>query len=285
LRSSTRMAGQDASRSTPLLQKHIALPNQHGSWAMLVAPFVIGAGVAGGLNAGTAWLAIAALGLFLALQPMTVLVKIRAGRKAPSSLKPARFWLLVYSVLALSGGLGLLAAGHGRVFWLALPALPVMGWYMWLVARREERGQAAAEIAGAGVLALAAPAAYWVGGGAGSGLVLWLLAWMQSAGGIVYVFVKLVYRRMKAAPAWPERLRLSRMAISVHLLMLGVAGMLAIFGWIPWPAILAFVFLLAETLYGSLVSPGAGVKPAAIGVRQILVTAVFTVLLILAFQP
>ena len=41
----------------------------------------------------------------------------------------------------------------------------VFAWYLWLVGRREERRQIGMELLATGVLALTAPAGYWVGVG------------------------------------------------------------------------------------------------------------------------
>ncbi len=65
-----------------LLRKHIVLPQQHGSWALWLGPYAVGVGVAGAWNAALLWVTLATLGAFLALQPLTILVKIAAGRRA-----------------------------------------------------------------------------------------------------------------------------------------------------------------------------------------------------------
>ena len=77
-------------------------------------------------------------------------------------------------MLALAGGAALALQGFWYLLLLAIPALPVFGWHLWLVSRRRERRQPGVEIVGAGVLALAAPAAYWVGRGAPEPLGWWL---------------------------------------------------------------------------------------------------------------
>ncbi len=268
-----------------IFQKHIALPNQHGSWALWLAPFAVGAGVAGGLSAGTLWLALAALGGFLALQPLTILVKVLSGRRARTGLAAARFWLAAYAALGAAGALGLAWMGHARVFWLGLAALPALAWYLWLVARRAERGQMAAEIAGASALALAAPAAYWVGGGdVRTGWLLWLLSWLHAAGAVVYVYLLLAYRRMAARPSWNERRVLARRAVLVNGFNLGLLAGLGLTGLVPLAAAVPFLGMLAEVLHGGLLSPPVGVRPVVIGVRQTVVTALFAVLLILAYR-
>ncbi|HUF40163.1 MAG TPA: YwiC-like family protein [Anaerolineales bacterium] len=280
------MIAQTNRRPIRLLRKHIALPQQHGSWALWLGPLAVGVAVAGGFTAGHFWLILSILCIFLSLQPLTIAVKAVAGRKSAGNLQPALVWLSVYGLISLAGAFGLIRFGHGRVLWLGLAALPVLGWHLHLVSRREERGQILAEIAGAGMLALAAPAAYLVGGGdPGTGAVLWFLCSLQAAAAIVHVYLALAYRRMAAFPDFPQRIRLSRKSILLHVLVLGTAAALAVAGAAPRLIWIPFALMLAEALHGGLLDPPVGARPAAIGIRQTIVTAVFAALVFVSYLP
>ena len=269
-----------------MFQKHIALPQQHGAWAIWLGPFVIGIGISPAFRVGLLWLTVASLGGFLALQPLTLLVKVLAGRRPRADLKPALLWIAVYGILALLGTLGLLATGDGFILWLGLAALPVLGWQMWLVARREERGQMGVELVGAGVLCLAAPAAYWVNTGMmdAAGWALFALCWLQAAGAIVYIYLRLEHRRLTALPDWPERFRMGRRATLYNFANLIIVAALAAVGSVPWGVFIPFALLLGEAVFGGLLRPGIGAKPVTIGIRQVLVTVVFAVLMIVAYR-
>ncbi len=84
--------------SPALWRKHIALPQQHGSWVLWLGPYLTGLGIGGFLRPGVLWLSIASLGAFLALQPLTVLVKALSGRRTRDDITPALFWLALYGV-------------------------------------------------------------------------------------------------------------------------------------------------------------------------------------------
>jgi hypothetical protein len=269
-----------------VFQRHIALPQQHGAWAIWLGPFVIGIGISPAFRVGLLWLTIASLGGFLALQPLTVFVKVLAGRRPRADFKPALLWIAVYGILALLGALGLLATGYGFILWLGLAALPVLAWQMWLVARREERGQMGVELVGAGVLCLAAPAAYWVNIGEMDAAGWWVFAlcWLQAAGAIVYIFLRLEHRRMTTLPDWPERFKMGRRAALYNFANLIVVFAMVAFGIVPWGVLIPFALLLGETVYGGLMRPGIGAKPVTIGIRQVVVTVVFAVLMIIAYR-
>lgn len=245
-------------------------------------PLIVGAAIGGAFTPALFWLLLASLGALLALQPLTILVKVLAQRRPAEERAPALFWLAVYVALTAAGGLGLWLAGAGWALLLGLLALPVLVWQMALVFRREERGQMGVELVGAGVLALNAGAAHGVavGGFNLTSWMLWALCWLQAAGGIVYVFLCLEYRRLKAAPELGERLRLSRRSTLYNTANVGLVAALAFLGWVPAGAPLPFLLMLGEALYGGLGRPPVGVKPVVIGVRQTVVSGLFYLLLI-----
>jgi hypothetical protein len=227
---------------------------------------------------------LAVLAAFLLRQPATVAVKALSGRRAQEDLKPALAWLAGYSLL---GGLALgwlLRAGHGRLLALALPGIPVFAWHLWLVSRRRERGQPGVEIVAAGTLALAAPAAYWTAGGESArvGWILWLLTWLQAAGSIVYIHMRLEQRGLEHLPSRRQLWRLGARTLAYTVFNLLACLLLSGIGWAPPLAPWAFALSLAETLQG-VARPAVGVPARAIGLRQLGSSALFLLLLGVAY--
>jgi hypothetical protein len=141
------------------------------------------------------------------------------------------------------------------------------------------------ELVAAGALTLAAAAGYQVTAGYGrTAWWLWALCWLQSAGSILYIYLRLEHRRMTAPPPWPERLRMAKEGLLFNAANLAIVALLAALELVPAPAIVPFGLMLLEFLYGGLLEPAVRVKPAKIGVRQILVSVVFSVSLILAYR-
>ncbi len=273
-----------AAISQPLAKRHIALPTDHGSWVFLLMPLVIGLVAGGSFSAASLYLILAAMAAFLMRQPITIAVKALSGRRARRELAPAGFWILIYALLGLASVAGLLSEGFGWLLYLALPGGPVFAWHLYLVSRRQERRQALVEVIGSGVLALAAPAACWVGAGEPSALGWWLFAlvWAQSAASILYAYLRLEQRSFSQAPPLPERLRMALPAlIFTGINLLGVLA-LALAGLLPPLLPLPYALQFGESLWGGLVRPAAGYRPTAIGVRQLIVSSLFTLLFILA---
>jgi YwiC-like protein len=271
-----------ASRPRPhLFLRRVAVPAEHGSWVFLFSPLLAGLFIGGAWNLDGLALTAAALAGFLARSPLTTLVKIYSKRRAKDELPAAIFWLVVYSLIGLAALGVLILRGFGSLGWLALTGLPVFAWHLMLVSRRQERRKPSVEIVASGVLALTAPAAYWIGLGNTDpiGWLLWALMWLQAAGSILYAYMRLEQRVLKSAPTPAESRRMARRPLMYTGLALAAAVVACLMGLLPPLAALAFAFQPAETLYGAA-RPAVGYKPTAIGVRQLVVSTLFTAVFI-----
>ena len=180
--------------------------------------------------------------------------------------------------------LTLILQGYAVLLWLAVPALPVFGWHLWLVGRRAERKKPGVEIVASGVLALAAPAAYWVGLGeySAAGWLIWGLCWLQAAGSIVYAYLRLEQRVLKSLPAMKDRVLLGKRSFLYSSFALGLTTLLAVAKIVPPFLPLAFSLQWLETIWG-IFNPAVGVKPASIGIRQLIVSSLFTMAFIITW--
>ncbi|MBI4012518.1 MAG: YwiC-like family protein [Candidatus Rokubacteria bacterium] len=260
------------------------LPAEHGGWFMLLGPFLAGAVAAGRARADLATLLALALAGFVWRQPLVVLVKALAGRRARAEQRPAlRATAGVGVVVAALFGL-LLARGHHSLVWLALAAAPVLAWQLGLVALRRER-QLAIELIGAGALSLAAPAAYWVSLGtpAATGWWLWGASWLYSASAIAHVYLRLWQRRLPVPPPAGERWRRGAPALLATALALGAAAAGAALGLVPRAVPLPYALALAHVVAG-VAWPAVGVRPVRIGLEQAGMALVVHVMLGAAFR-
>jgi hypothetical protein len=284
------MAGMTDSFSATYLRRQIALPSDHGSWVFILSPLLIGLFAGGSITIASVYMIIAAMAAFLIRQPVTMAIKAYSGRRPRRDLPAARFWMLVYAIIGLIAVAGLFSQGYAALLILALPGIPVFAWHLYLVSRRQERRQVGVEVVGSGVLALAAPAAYWVGQGppptfAGFdplGWWLFALTWLQSAASIVYAYLRLDQRVLDDIPPIHERWLMARRALSYTSFNLIAVGVCSLLGYLPPLLFVPYALQWAETLYGSL-NPAVGYKPTRIGVRQLIVSTLFTILFILTW--
>lgn len=251
-------------------------PSEHGAWIWWLGPFVIGVAAGGHPNLDLFVLFAATLAAFLLRQPATIAVKALSGRRAHADLAPALFWLTAYGLVAGLAVAALVLSGQGRLLWLGIPGVVVFGWHLVLVSRRDERGQTGVELIASGVLALAAPAAYEVSGG-GSSIqpwILWGVTWFQSAASIVFIALRLEQRRLQAMPGPRERWAQAWRAIAYAVFNLVSSTALAAFVLVPALVPVAFGLMLVDVLEGAL-HPPIGLKPASLGIRQLLASTAF----------
>ncbi len=274
-----------ANRMPNFWRKQYALPAEHGSWIWWLGPLFIGLAAGGHLDLDAVLLFLAALCAFLLRQPAMILVKSISDRRPRSDLRPASFWITAYGLIGALTVWALINSGHPQVVLLAVPGVPVFAWHLWLVSRRAERGQMGIELVGAGVLALAAPAGYWIAGGMEARVpwILWALTWLQAAASIVFIYLRLEQRKLQTIPPVRDRWRQGARALLYHAFNLAASLALAITGWAPWLVPGAFGLMLIDALEG-VARPPVGAKPSAIGVRQLGASALFVVVMAIGYR-
>ncbi len=268
-----------------VFRRQIAIPQDHGSWVFILSPLLIGLFAGRSFHLTTLVLIGAAMAAFLLRQPLTMIVKVYSGRRPRTDLPAALFWSCLYGLIGLIAVAILVVSGDGYVTYLAVPGIPVFAWHLWLVSQRLERRQAGVELVATGVLALAAPGAYWIGVDHYDplGWWLWLLTWMQSAASILYAFLRLEQRVLPEVPARPVQWRMARVAVAftsfnlVFSLLLGWVRLLPAFVFLP------YLIQWLESLWGAF-HPAVKVKPVLIGIRQFIVSTLWTVLFIFSWS-
>lgn len=265
--------------------KHIALPQDHGSWVFIISPLMIGIISAGRFNLGTLSLIIATMAAFLLRQPAAIVVKAYSGRRPRSDLPAASFWFCLYGLITLLGLISLFQLGYGYIAWVAVPGILIFSWHLWLVGKRSERRQIGVEIIATGILALAAPAAYWIGLDRvdSMGWWLWLLVWFQNAASIVYAYLRLEQRVQTENPNRKERWKSGERAFLYTTFNLIVPFSLGWIGILPRWIFLSSLVQWLETIWG-IEKPATGWTPTRIGIRQLIVSILWTILFIITWR-
>lgn len=270
---------------TAYFRKQIVLPQDHGSWVFILSPLLIGLFAGGRFHSASLSLVIASIAAFLIRQPITIAVKAVSGRRAKGDMSAAAIWITVYGIVILLALIGLFRAGFGYLLILAIPGLPVFAWHLWLVSKREERRQVNVEIIATGVLSLAAPAAYWVGLGRydPTGWWLWILVWLQTAASIVYAYVRLEQRGLTKVPGRNELWRMGFRAFLYTTFNLALTFILGFVFILPRFIFIPYLVQWIETLWG-IFHPAVKWKPTRIGVRQLIVSTLWTILFIVTWR-
>lgn len=196
----------------------------------------------------------------------------------------AWFWIAVYCLIGSVGLVGLVSQGFALLFVLALPGIPVFIWHLYLVSKRAERRRMGVEIVGSGVLALTAPAGYWLGVGDldPTGWLLLALTWLQSAASIVYTYLRLEQREWDSLPDLSTRFKFGFRALLYTTFNLVFVFLLSVFDFVTVMLVIPYGLQWLETM-GGILRPAVGERPTKIGIRQLIVSSLFTLLFILTW--
>jgi hypothetical protein len=153
------------------------------------------------------------------------------------------------------------------------------------VSKREERRQVNVELIATGVLSLAAPAAYWVGIGRydPAGWWLWILVWFQTAASIVYAYLRLEQREQAEVPARREMWKIGLRSFAYTTFNLLAALVLGLASVLPRLIFIPYLIQWSETLWG-IFHPAIKWKPTRIGIRQLIVSILWTITFILIWR-
>lgn len=228
------------------------IPKEHGSWAMLTAPLLLGLVIAPGWGWRVIALLAAALAFFLLRYPLATLVKTR--RRPGADRAYLARWAGVYGGIAAICG-GWLVLAHG--LWWLLP-LGLLGgllllFHLWLASRRQEMS-AAGELAGIFGLALGAPMAYYTISGQLDGVAaaLWLVNALYFGGTVFYIKLKVRQQpRLPAPDRISERLVKAKACLAYQTIVLSTLLLLAAWQWLPWLALLAFIPVTLKIIHGA----------------------------------
>jgi hypothetical protein len=261
------------------IRSALKLPKEHGAWAMLYVPFILGVAVAGRVNWPILLLLLSATAVFISRESMLVYWRARArGRDAAEAGRT----LFLYLALAAAFGSPLILAFE--LFWL-IP-LGVIGAALLLIngrqaARMEERSTMS-EIMAIGGLTMTAPAAYYAASGRWemTAFWLWLLSALYMASSVFYIKLR-VYRLNPRKQA--EQRQALRSCALYHSFLIVALPALIFVGSLRLFAFIAFAPALVRTFCG-MFAPRSKVNLMRAGILEIAYSLVFLICAALAFR-
>jgi hypothetical protein len=228
------------------------IPKEHGSWAMLTVPLLLGLIIAPTWHSRSIVLVAAALGFFLIRFPLATLVKTRCRSNTDRTYLWQ--WVAIYgAITALSGAWLVLMQGLWWLVPLGLLGGGLVLFHLWLVARRQEMS-VVGELAGIFGLALGAPLAYYAASGYldRTAAALWLINALYFGGTVFYIKLKVRQQpRLPAPDHVGERLIKAKACLAYQTVALTIVILLVTFRQAPALTPLAFVPVTVKTLLGA----------------------------------
>lgn len=257
------------------LRKSLNLPKEHGAWAMLYVPFVLGVAVAGRINLAVLLLLLATSALFISRESLLVWWRARKrGRQSQSAMDSRRLLLIYFAIAALTG-LPLVLVY--KFYWLLLfgflgaVLLVINGWK---ATDFEDRTVESEVLAIAG-MTMTAPAAYYVASGQWGTKAFWLWALSAAYFASSVFYIKLRVTGLHAKK--PDDKRRARwQCVGYHGFLLVSLLALAITRSLPLFLLIAFFPVLARTAW-SLIKPSNQLNLKRIGIAEIIYSLIFLV--------
>jgi hypothetical protein len=260
------------------------LPKEHGSWAMLIVPLLVGFILAPTWHGRVLVLLVAAFGFFLARYPLATLVK--TWRRKTNRAYLWRWTAIYGGVTVLSGAWLVFAQG---LWWLLVMGIiggALVCFHLWLVSRRQEMS-VMGELSGILGLALGAPMAYYAASGQldQTAALLWLVNVLYFGGTVFYIKLKVRYQPRLPAPAQPaQRLLKAKACLAYQTIALTTLILLATLRLAPILTPLALVPATFKVLYGVWQwQDKRSLSLVRLGITEIIHAVVFTLLIIGAF--
>ncbi|MGB2912234.1 MAG: YwiC-like family protein [Pyrinomonadaceae bacterium] len=239
--------------------RQVALPTEHGGWAFLFEPLVVGLAIA--FSTGAPWIAGLTIGAFLTRQPLKVLIADRFGMRNRTRASLAFRFLLCYGAIFSIGLAGTLLSVGAQSLLPFIGVLPLAVFQIYIDASRQSR-KLIPELTGAVVMSASIAA---IGLSANMPLVnaaaLWAIFASRSLSSILYVRERLRLEKGK---------HYSRMIPTLaHIAALFMTAALAYYGLSPFLTILAMSVLAYRAITG--LSPDRNkMKAMQIGVWEII---------------
>lgn len=249
---------QSPKRAPAVRKSQIALPTEHGGWGLLLEPIVAGLAVA--FSFGGLWIAVMAIGAFLARQPLKVLVIDRRGMRVDERAKVAALFVIGYGAIFL---LGLAAAasvsGLGPMVPFAF-VLPLAAVQIFFDFSRQSR-RLLPELGGAIAISASIAAIALAGGlSLAAALGFWAVFVGRLIPSILYVRERLLLEKGKPFS--------KLLPLASHVAALLLVAILAYNGLSPILAVAAMLILLVRAAEG-LSAGRKKMKAMKIGVFEI----------------
>ncbi len=261
------------------LQKKLRLPKEHGAWAMLYVPFILGTIVAGKVSVAGLCLLLSVSALFISRESM--LIWWRASRRKRQAQGADKMMFIYLALAALTGAPLLITY---KLF--ALVPLAVFGILLLMLNGKQavnlEERSITSEILAICGLTMTAPAAFYVAGGEWTNTAWWL--WALSA---VYFSSSVFYVKFRVVNLNPNKKEAQRRewqhCAFYHSFLLVALLFLALTSSLELSVLIAFAPAIGRAFW-SLMKPTQPVNLTRAGVLEIGYSLIFLIFVMFSFH-
>ena len=261
------------------LQRKLRLPKEHGAWAMLYVPFILGTIVAGKISLAGFGLLLAVSALFISRE--SLLIWWRAKNRHRDAQGADKTFLIYFAIALLSGAPLIFSY---KLF--ALVPLAIFGAALLILNGKQaltlEDRTVTGEILAICGLTMTAPAAFYVAGGEWTNTAWWL--WTLSA---VYFSSSVFYVKFRVVNLNPNKKEAQRRewqhCAFYHSFLLVALLILAFTSRLELSVLIAFAPAMGRTFW-SLVKPAQPVNLTRAGVLEVGYSLIFLIFVVFSFH-
>ncbi len=263
----------------------IILPKEHGSWAILLIPFIIGAKIGGEFEIKTLLFLISVLAIFLAYQPTTMVAKSKL-RISNENLKDAINSLLIFLPLAIVPSLVLLF--YFKLYGLLVfGAIGILAFLIQLYLSKLNLDKTpTGQLFSMSMLVMTAPSAYYVQTGKFDDIMLnlYLLNLIFFGSGIIYVRTRIsALATKKDKFTLNEKLFIGKYNIAYHISILILLTALFVRGSIGVLIFIGFLPVIIHSIMGTFMLEKK-VKFKRLGWIETIYSILFAIMTIIEFR-
>lgn len=263
----------------------LPVTREHGSWAVLAVPLIVGTAASEQVSWAHLVLAAAALAVFLSYVPVQVLLvhSGSSGRRS-ATVRAARFWAVLLLVSAGLLSVALILRGEYHLLLWALVA--IAGFAGHAVLSRGRGKSMWADLSATWGLSVGTPAAAMIGSTSGTMdiLLLWVEVFLFYSCTVVYVYMKIraVSGKLEQ-PSLLTRFRFGWVTVVYHVLVVAFVGAIVAHDRHHILALIAFVPMMLHAVIGT-VRLTDDVKFKRLGLLLLTHSILFTVIMIAALR-
>lgn len=263
----------------------LPVTKEHGSWAVLAVPLIVGTAAAERISWEHVALVAAAFAVFLAYVPVQLLVvrpEVSGSRAAVR--RSARFWVAVLLGFAVLLAGVLFARGE---FHLLLWALAASAGFAGHAMLSRGKGKSMwADLSAAGGLSVGTPAAAMIGTSSVTMdvLLLWAEVFLFFSCTVVYVHMKIRATSSKLTqPSFRTKFRFGWVTVAYHVLVIAFVGAIVAHDRHHSLVLVAFVPMAVHAVVGTMRLTGS-VRFKRLGLLLLTHSILFTAIMIAALR-
>lgn len=259
----------------------LSVTKEHGSWAVLAVPLIVGAAAAERISWEHFALVSAAFAVFLAYVPVQLLF-FRPGLSGSRTAvrRSARFWAVaLLGIAALLAGALLVQGEYHLLMWAMLACFGFVGHAM---LSRGKGKSMWADLSAAWGLSVGTPAAAMIGSSRSDVdvLLLWAEVFLFFSCTVVYVYMKIRATSSQfAQPSLLAKFRFGWVTVAYHVLVIAIVGAIVVHDRHHVLALVAFVPMAVHAVVGTVRLTGH-VRFKRLGLLLLTHSILFTVIMI-----